>query len=186
MFYWLIRRFGSREMVPECGDFRGITRPVLQAIRCFREPHKYYRGLFATMGFRQTVVLYDRDLRYAGDSKYPFRKLLALALDAILGFSTLPLRLVIIAACFMWGVSLLYLAGLIVEVFHVGRGRASGGPSWSRSRRPRHWFYPASRSWGLISVAFSSRDKIALSIMCAGRNVSLRDLTPAQKHVREC
>ena len=186
-FYWLIRRFGSRKMVPDCGDFRGVTRPVLQAIRYYREPHKYYRGLFATMGFRQTVVFYDRDIRYAGDSKYPFRKLAAFALDAILSCSTLPLRLVIGAACVMWGISLIYLSYWLVEVFSGGGG---------------------TREWSSIMVSMAACTAIilsALAIMGAyirrifeqgqnrpqyyvhtARNINLQNLAEERKHIREC
>ena len=185
-FYWLIRRFGSRKMVPECGDFRGITRPVLQAIRYYREPHKYYRGLFATMGFRQTVVSYDRDTRYAGDSKYPFRKLLAFALDAILSFSTLPLRSVIAAACVTWGISLIYLVCLMLEVFYFGRGTGE---------------------WLSIMVSMAAFTALILSCLAmmgayirrifeqgqnrpqyyvyTAKNVNLQDLAEERRHIRD-
>jgi dolichol-phosphate mannosyltransferase len=186
-FYWLIRRFGSRKMVPECGDFRGITRPVLQAIRYYREPHKYYRGLFATMGFRQTVVSYDRDTRYAGDSKYPFRKLLAFALDAILSFSTLPLRLVIAAACVTWGISLIYLVCLMIEVFCFGRGTGE----WLSIMASMAAFTALilsclSMMGAYIRRIFEQGQNRPQYYVYTAKNVNLQDLAEERRHIREC
>ncbi len=186
-FYWLIRQFGSRKMVLDCGDFRGITWPVLQAIRYYREPHKYYRGLFANMGFRQTVVLYDRDTRYAGDSKYPFRKLLALALDAILSFSTLPLRLIIAAACVTWGISLIYLSYSMIEVFYLGRGEHE----WSSIMVSMAAFTALILSCLAIMGAYIRRifeqgQNRPQYYVYTAKNLNLQDLPEARKHIREC
>lgn len=186
-FYWLIHHFGNRKMVLDCGDFRGITRPVLQAIRYYREPHKYYRGLFATMGFRQTVIFYDRDLRYAGDSKYPFRKLLALALDGILSFSTLPLRLVVAAACVMWGISLIYLGCLLVEVF----GGGGGARGWSSMMASMAAFTALILSalamlGAYIPRIFEQGQNRPQYFAYTAKNINLQDLGEERKHIREC
>jgi dolichol-phosphate mannosyltransferase len=76
----------------DTGDFRLMSRPVVHAMRALRERHRFVRGLVAWVGFRQTAVRYERPARFAGETKYPFRKMLRFALDGITSFSTLPLR----------------------------------------------------------------------------------------------
>jgi len=93
---WFYRIFAF--MIPievplDTGDFRLMSRRVVIALRALRETHRFVRGLVAWVGFRQTAVLYDRPGRFAGETKYPLRKMLRFALDGITSFSILPLRL---------------------------------------------------------------------------------------------
>ena len=76
LFYRLMRWFARISIIENCGDFRAITRPVLETVIAFRAPHRFLRGTFAQIGFRQCVVTYDREPRYAGSTKYPFFKML--------------------------------------------------------------------------------------------------------------
>jgi len=76
----------------DTGDFRLMSRRVVIALRALGETHRFVRGLVAWIGFKQTAVLYDRPGRYAGETKYPFRKMLGFAIDGITSFSVLPLR----------------------------------------------------------------------------------------------
>jgi glycosyltransferase involved in cell wall biosynthesis len=76
----------------DTGDFRLMSRKVVVALRALRETHRFVRGLVAWVGFKQTAVLYDRPGRFAGETKYPLRKMLKFALDGITSFSILPLR----------------------------------------------------------------------------------------------
>ena len=117
LFYFIISRLASREIVPNSGDFRAFTRKVQRSAGAFREPHRFLRGSFATIGFRQCVIPYDRDARYAGVTKYPFTKMLRFALDAVLSFSPLPVRMVFFAAMTLFLISLVYLGHSLVGFF---------------------------------------------------------------------
>jgi len=92
-FYRLLRRLTDVEMPAAAGDFRLIDRKALDAFRALRESNRYVRGMFSWIGFRQTGVPYVCAERPGGRSKYTPRRMLKLASDAIVGFSTLPLRL---------------------------------------------------------------------------------------------
>jgi dolichol-phosphate mannosyltransferase len=92
-FYRLIRAMTRVEIPADAGDFRLMTRPVVLAMRALREQHRFVRGMVAWVGFRQTAVYYDREARFAGETKYPLRKMIRFAIDGITSFSVLPLRM---------------------------------------------------------------------------------------------
>jgi dolichol-phosphate mannosyltransferase len=79
----------------DVGDFRLVDRRVADVVRGMREPDRYLRGMFSWIGFRQTAVSYERAERYAGETKISWRKMISFALDALLGFSVAPLRLIL-------------------------------------------------------------------------------------------
>jgi glycosyltransferase involved in cell wall biosynthesis len=93
LFYRIIRKLASIDIPPDTGDFRLIDRRVVLALRQVREHHRFMRGLSVWVGFKQTGILYERHERYAGTTQYPFRKMFKFALDAITGFSYVPLQL---------------------------------------------------------------------------------------------
>lgn len=93
-FYWLLDRIASIEMPRNVGDFRLMDRRVVAEVRRYREHDRFLRGIVAHVGFRQEALLFDRDARYAGTSGYSLRKRLGLAASGIIGFSTMPLRLI--------------------------------------------------------------------------------------------
>jgi polyisoprenyl-phosphate glycosyltransferase len=93
-FYWLLTRMASIDIPRNVGDFRLMDRRVVSEVIRYREHDRFLRGIVAHVGFRQEAVPFDRDPRYAGRSSYPLRKMLKLAADGILGFSTFPLRLI--------------------------------------------------------------------------------------------
>jgi dolichol-phosphate mannosyltransferase len=92
LFYRLLRRLTSVDVPADVGDFRLVDEKALDAFRQMRETNRYVRGMFAWVGFNQVGVPYTRDPRAAGTTKYPPRKMVKLALDAIVTFSDLPLR----------------------------------------------------------------------------------------------
>jgi glycosyltransferase involved in cell wall biosynthesis len=94
VFYWLLMRLASVEIPRNVGDFRLMDRRVLAEVIRYREHDRFLRGIVAHVGFRQEAVPFDRDPRHAGSSSYPLKKMLKLAADGILGFSTFPLRLI--------------------------------------------------------------------------------------------
>jgi polyisoprenyl-phosphate glycosyltransferase len=92
-FYRVFNRLAGLASYPgNSGDFRLIARPALDALNALPERNRFVRGLASWVGFRQASVVYERDARHAGSSKYPLRKLLQLAADGILSFSAVPLR----------------------------------------------------------------------------------------------
>jgi dolichol-phosphate mannosyltransferase len=93
MFYRLIRRLASIDIPADTGDFRLLDRQVVLALRQVREHHRFMRGLSVWVGFRQAGIPYDRQERYAGATQYPVTKMLRFAVDAITGFSYVPLQL---------------------------------------------------------------------------------------------
>jgi len=94
LFYRLLRAMLGDVSIPvDAGDFRLMSRPVVLTLRALRERHRFVRGLVWWVGFRQTAVTYERPGRFAGETKYPLRRMLRFAIDGITSFSTVPLRM---------------------------------------------------------------------------------------------
>jgi polyisoprenyl-phosphate glycosyltransferase len=91
-FYRIMRGLVYRDLPPDAGDFRLISRACLDAVTQMRETHRFLRGMVAWVGFPQIAVRYHRQPRVAGSTKYPLRKMLAFSWVAATSFSTLPLR----------------------------------------------------------------------------------------------
>lgn len=90
-FYRLIGRLTETPIPPDTGDFRLISRRALDVLLRMSERHRFIRGMVSWIGFKQVAFLYDRDKRYAGETKYPFANMLRFALDAVTSFSIKPL-----------------------------------------------------------------------------------------------
>ncbi len=96
LYYRLLRAMLGGASIPvDAGDFRLMSRPVVLTLRALREQHRFVRGLVWWVGFRQTAVTYERPARFAGQTKFPLRKMLHFAVDGITSFSTVPLRMAI-------------------------------------------------------------------------------------------
>ena len=94
MFYRLLARMSDGPEIPlDTGDFRLMTRRAVDVLQAMPERSRFIRGMVAWVGFKQVAHPYERDERLAGETKYPFAKMLRLALDALTGFSVVPLRL---------------------------------------------------------------------------------------------
>lgn len=93
LFYRLIRRITDVDIPQDTGDFRLMDRRVVEVLKSMRERHRFIRGMVAWVGFRQTGVPYVREPRFAGETKYPLRKMVKFAWDAITGFSYVPLQM---------------------------------------------------------------------------------------------
>ncbi len=92
MFYRLIYRITDVKIPLDTGDFRLIDRKVVDVMNSMREKHRFLRGMSSWIGFKQIGVEYKRAARHAGVTKYPFKKMFKLALNAITGFSYFPLQ----------------------------------------------------------------------------------------------
>ena len=94
MFYKTLNALSDVEIPKDTGDFRLVDRKVIDVINSLPEHNKFLRGLFSWVGFKQEAYEYERQERYAGKTKYPLKKMLKLASDGIISFSTKPLKLV--------------------------------------------------------------------------------------------
>jgi len=93
LFYRLIDRLSEEKIPVDAGDFRLISRRVIDLLKSFEDAQPYLRGTIATLGFKQVGIPYTRNARVRGESKFPFSKLVSLAVDGILNHSVVPLRL---------------------------------------------------------------------------------------------
>lgn len=91
-FYRFLNAMTEAPIPLDTGDFRLMRRRVVEVLKAMPERHRFIRGMVSWVGFTQTPVLYNRDPRYAGETKYTLRKMIAFATDAITGFSIRPLR----------------------------------------------------------------------------------------------
>lgn len=92
-FYRLLANATDVDIPLDAGDFRLISRRALDILLAMPEQARFIRGMVAWIGFKQVPILYNRDERFAGESKYPLSKMLRFALDALTGFSSAPLKL---------------------------------------------------------------------------------------------
>lgn len=93
LFYRLLKRMTKSDIPADTGDFRLMDRRIVGVLRGMREHHRFIRGMVSWVGGKQVPVLYDRKPRFAGNTKYPFRKMFSFAVDAITSFSVVPLRI---------------------------------------------------------------------------------------------
>ena len=114
LFYRLIYRITDVKIPMDTGDFRLMDRKVVDVLNRMRERHRFLRGMSAWVGFRQVGVPYRRAPRYAGETKYPLKKMLKFASDAITGFSYFPLQLATYLGFISAGLSILTIPLVVV------------------------------------------------------------------------
>ncbi len=112
-FYRLLRSITDVNIPLDAGDFRLMDRKVVQTMRNLRENHRFMRGLSSWVGYKQIGVEYRRAERFAGETKYPLRKMLRLTIDAITSFSYVPLRM---ATWFGFSLAIISLVGIAITV----------------------------------------------------------------------
>ena len=123
LFYRLVDMLSEEQLPVDAGDFRLISRRVIDILAAYRDENPYLRGTIATLGFEQVGVEYVRRARERGESKFPFSKLLSLALDGILNHSTVPLRFATYFGLFASLSTLLLMVG-------YGIARLAFGSNW--------------------------------------------------------
>lgn len=114
LFYRLIYRITDVKIPVDTGDFRLMDRKVVNVLRQMKERHRFPRGMSAWVGFKQIGVTYKRAARVAGVTKYPFRKMLRLAVNAITGFSYFPLQVATFFGFISAGVAILAIPIVII------------------------------------------------------------------------
>lgn len=112
-FYRLIRGITGVNIPVDTGDFRLLDRKAVEALKSMREHHRFMRGMSSWVGYRQTGIEYVRAERFAGETKYPLKKMIRFALDGITSFSYLPLQLATYAGFIIAAISVL---GILVTV----------------------------------------------------------------------
>ena len=129
LFYRTLARLTETEIPVDSGDFCLLDRKVIDVLNSMPERNRYLRGLRAWVGFRQSAVEFDREERYAGETKYPFRRMIKLALDGIFSLSKAPLRLSMYLGFTCSTVSFLlgmiFVIGKLTGVIPTVRGWAS-------------------------------------------------------------
>jgi len=114
-FYRLLGMVAKIQIPQNVGDFRLMSRRATDELKNLREKDRFVRGLVSWIGFRQTGVPYHRDARYAGETKYPYRKMIKFAFDGITAFSTVPLKLATWLGYLTSFLAFLYLANVLVQ-----------------------------------------------------------------------
>lgn len=115
-FYHMMRAMGA-DVVFNHADCRLMSRRALEGLSQFEEVNLFLRGLVPMVGYRSSVVTYARHERFAGESKYPLRKMLALAFEGITSLSTRPVKLISLLGAAIFGISLLMLLYFFVQYF---------------------------------------------------------------------
>ncbi len=120
VFYRILARLTEFDIPVDAGDFRLIDRKVCDALNKMDEKNRYVRGIISWLGFNTTYVEFVREKRYAGKTKYPLRKMLKFATDAVVSFSYKPLRITSYLGIALSGVSFIYLIiAVFLKLFNV-------------------------------------------------------------------
>ena len=114
-FYRLLNALTKIPIPVDVGDFRLISRRVADQLRQLREKDRFVRGLVSWIGYRQTGVTYKREARFAGETKYPYRKMIKFALDGVTSFSTVPLKLASWLGYAASALAFLYLLSVFIQ-----------------------------------------------------------------------
>ncbi|MUT67656.1 glycosyltransferase family 2 protein [Paenibacillus sp. NEAU-GSW1] len=115
MFYRTMRSMTNFDIPMDTGDFRLIDRKVCDVLRGLKEKNRFVRGLVSWVGFKQTMVEYVREERFAGETKYPLKKMISFALDGITSFSYKPLKIATYIGFALSISSFVYLMVVLVE-----------------------------------------------------------------------
>lgn len=127
-YYKLISRLSKVEMVPGARDFRLMKRQVVNAVLELKEYNRYSKGIFSFVGFKTKWLTYEVPKRVAGNSKWSFFKLFTYAIDAIIGYSTVPLTIAVIIGVLFCLISLISIIFIVVRTLIFG-DPVSGWPS---------------------------------------------------------
>lgn len=113
-FYRFLRKMSGQPIPVDTGDFRLVDRRVVDAICAMKEHNRFLRGMFAWIGFRQCPVEYERDARFAGETKYTLKKMVKLASDGIVSFSAKPLKIATVAGIVVMFLSVIYALVMLI------------------------------------------------------------------------
>ena len=127
-FYRILQKLSNIPVQPDVGDFRLLDRQCLNALRMMREFQRYNKGLFSWIGFNKKEILFDRDARAAGKTKWNYWKLTNLAIEGITSFTIAPLRMASFVGCMLALLAILYMVYIVGRTLLFG-GSVPGYPS---------------------------------------------------------
>ncbi len=127
-FYSLLQKSTNIPIQRDTGDFRFMSRRLVDALKELRESERYTKGMFSWVGFKKKEILYDRDPRLAGQTKWNYLKLINLAIDGITSFTTAPLRIATVFGFIVSLITFIYIVFLVVRTLLFGTDLA-GYPS---------------------------------------------------------
>jgi glycosyltransferase involved in cell wall biosynthesis len=128
LFYKILQKSTNIPIQQDTGDFRLLDRRCVEALKQFRESQRYTKGMFSWIGYKKKELLYDRDPRAAGETKWNYSKLINLAIDGITSFTTAPLRISSLLGVLVSFAAFIYIVVLVVRTIAYGSDLA-GYPS---------------------------------------------------------
>jgi glycosyltransferase involved in cell wall biosynthesis len=128
LFYKILQKSTTIPIQRDTGDFRLLDKRCVEALRQFRESQRYTKGMFSWVGYKKKEILYDRDPRAAGETKWNYRKLVNFAIDGITSFTTAPLRFSSLMGITISAVAFIYIIYLVIRTVLFGPDQA-GYPS---------------------------------------------------------
>lgn len=120
MYYRVLQGFTRIEIQKDTGDFRLLDRRCVEALKSMRENQRYTKGLFSIIGYNKKEILYDRDPRAAGQTKWNCGKLIDLSIDGITSFTTSPLRWAALIGCGVSVIGFVYMLYIIIKTIVTG------------------------------------------------------------------
>ena len=120
MYYKILQKFTKIEIQKDTGDFRLLDRRCVEALKSIRESQRYTKGLFSWIGYNKKELLYDRDPRAAGNTKWNYKKLVDLSIDGITSFTTAPLRWSAFFGILVSIVGFIYMLVIIIKTIVSG------------------------------------------------------------------
>lgn len=120
MYYKVLQAFTKIEIQKDTGDFRLLDRRCVEALKSMRESQRYTKGLFSLIGYNKKEILYDRDPRAAGQTKWNYGKLINLSIDGITSFTTTPLRWAAIIGVLISIIGFIYMLYIIIKTLVTG------------------------------------------------------------------
>ncbi|MBC2321773.1 glycosyltransferase family 2 protein [Listeria booriae] len=120
-YYEVLQKISTINIPKDTGDFRLLDRKCVEALKEMRESQRYTKGLFSFVGFKKKEILFERDARIAGSTKWNYAKLFQLAIDGITSFSVAPLRLAALAGFAILVICVLMLVFFFIESVFLGR-----------------------------------------------------------------
>lgn len=120
MYYKTLQSVTNIEIQKDTGDFRLLDRRCVEALKSMRESQRYTKGLFSWIGYKKKEILFDRDPRAAGETKWNYRKLIGLSIDGLTSFTTAPLRMSAILGLLISFIGFIYMLVIIVKTLAFG------------------------------------------------------------------
>ncbi len=120
MYYKMLQSVTNIEIQKDTGDFRLLDRRCVEALKSIRESQRYTKGLFSWIGYNKKEILFDRDPRAAGKTKWNYGKLINLSIDGLTSFTTTPLRFAAVIGILVSLAGFLYMIGIIIKTIIYG------------------------------------------------------------------